>query len=223
MSLTALQARAAYLVLHGGAITWRFHEEIPEDCAEYLLGQRPAVIAFWHSQMLPLWYRLRTLMPAAVVSQSRDGELLAGYLGTLRYAAVVRGSSTRGGSDALKEAVAQTRERSVLITPDGPRGPAREAKPGAILTALRGEVPLIVAGWTAEKVVRFRSWDRMEVPAPFSQITIRYARYDLDGLTAGSRLSKADLKRFSSAIDTVAGGMAADGADPAPRGADVRG
>jgi lysophospholipid acyltransferase (LPLAT)-like uncharacterized protein len=204
-----IEAVAARTLLQSAALTWRFDEQIPDDCAEILTGQRFAVIAFWHYQMLPLWYRLRTIQPAAVVSPSRDGEILARYLEALRYGAIVRGSSSRGGSEALAAAVHQVRERSVLITPDGPRGPVREAKPGAILAALRADVPLVVAGWRCDRVVRFRSWDRMQVPMPFARITVRYARFDLGGLAPGARITKAELKRFSAAID----GVSQDAAD----------
>lgn len=205
MSLWTLDRRAtaARIVLGTAAATWRFSEIVPPDCRPAVHGNQVAVIAFWHSQMLPLWFTLRGLRPAAVVSGSDDGEILARYLTALGYPAVLRGSSTRGGSEVLAEAVRQLRTRSLLITPDGPRGPAREAKAGAIVAALRARVPLVVAGWSCNRTIRFRSWDRMEAPMPLTRITVRYARVELGGLDAGSRIGTFDLDRLTAALDAV--------------------
>lgn len=199
------KARAVRLVLGAAAATWRISEEIPSDCKGILRGESTAVIAFWHFQMLPLWYALRGLHPSAIVSPSADGGVLAGWLGSLGYGPVLRGSSSRGGGEALAAAVELLAERSVLLTPDGPRGPSRQAKPGALVAALRADVPLVVAGWSARRVIRFGSWDRMEAPAPFSRVRIRYALFDHTGLSAEQRLTPEDLARLSRAIDAVSG------------------
>jgi lysophospholipid acyltransferase (LPLAT)-like uncharacterized protein len=199
------KARAAGLVLGAVASTWRIREEIPPECAPILRGESTAVIAFWHSQMLPMWYALRKLHPAAIVSPSNDGGMLAAWLGSLGYGAVLRGSSSRGGSAALSASVEQLRSRSVLVTPDGPRGPARQAKPGALLAALRAGVPLVVAGWSCERAIRFRSWDRMEAPLPVARVDVRYELFDMTGLSVDRRLHDEDLARLSAAIDRVSG------------------
>lgn len=153
--------------------------------------------------MLPLWYTLRRLHPAAMVSMSRDGEILAEWLASLGYATVLRGSSSRGGAEALAGALEQLRSRTLLITPDGPRGPARAAKPGALVAALRSGVPLVVAGWSCRRVIRFGSWDRMEAPAPFARVEVRYRRLELPGLSAERRLTEDDLDWLSAAINGV--------------------
>jgi lysophospholipid acyltransferase (LPLAT)-like uncharacterized protein len=200
------RAFAARVALGAVATTWRFSEEIPSDCADALAGNASAVIAFWHRQMIPLWYRLRRIAPAALVSPSRDGTILARWLDALGYAAVLRGSSSRGGSEALAAAGEQLRERSLLITPDGPRGPSGEAKAGAILAAVRAGVPLVVAGWRCDRVIRFRSWDRMEVPTPFARVIVRYAVFDTRAFAPGSRIGAEALQSFAAAIDAVGQG-----------------
>ena len=197
-----VKSLALRATLRTTAATWRVRETVAADCRPILEGNQAAVIAFWHFQMLPLWYALRYLAPAAVVSASRDGELLARYLGSLGYPSVLRGSSSRGGSEVLSAAVAELALRPVLITPDGPRGPARVAKPGAIVAALRAEVPVVVAGWRSDRTLRFRSWDRMEVPLPFARVDIRYERFDV-GVPTGDRVVEKDLARLAAALDGV--------------------
>lgn len=200
------KAHAARIVLGATAATWRFSEVVPEDCRPILNGHQNAVIAFWHAQMLPFWFTLRGLRPAAVISPSDDGEILARYLRSLGYPAILRGSSSRGGSEVLAESVRQLRSRPLLITPDGPRGPARAAKAGAIVAALRAHVPLVAAGWSSNRAMRFRSWDAMQAPLPFARITIRYRRFDLGGLSPAERVDDDALARFSGLLDELGEG-----------------
>lgn len=196
-------ARVAPIILRGASSTWSITEDIPEDCSAILAGKQIAVIAFWHSLMLPLWFNLRRLQPSALVSRSSDGEILARYLASIGYSRVLRGSSSSDGSRALAECVEALDHSSLLITPDGPRGPARVAKPGAMIASLRAGVPLVVAGWSSRRSVHFRSWDRMQAPLPFSVIRVRYRRFDLGGRGPGSTLTDADLARFTAALDDV--------------------
>jgi lysophospholipid acyltransferase (LPLAT)-like uncharacterized protein len=132
----------------------------------------PCIIAFWHGEMLPVWYAFRFLRPVALVSASRDGGLLATLLADWGYR-VVRGSSSKGGSEALGDLVREAAHSVVLITPDGPRGPAHVAKPGAVVAAHRAGVPLVLVRMRATRVKRFeRSWDRFCLPLPFAAITL---------------------------------------------------
>ncbi len=109
-----------------------------------------------------------------MVSRSADGDVLAALLARWGFD-VVRGSSSEGGRDALRTMVDAAREgRSVLITPDGPRGPAREFKIGALVAAQRAAVPLVLCHVSHSRAWRLRSWDSFEIPKPFSRVTVRY-------------------------------------------------
>ncbi|MBC8145964.1 MAG: DUF374 domain-containing protein [bacterium] len=196
---------AVRVVLRSLAATWRIVGDAPADCHAILSGQRTAVIAFWHCQMFPLWFHFRRLKPSAVVSMSNDGAMLADYLKSLGYTSVLRGSSTRRGSIVLNEAVQALATTPVLMTPDGPRGPARQAKAGALVAALRADVPLVAVGWSAEHLMRIGSWDNMEVPMPFSTIRIRFKRFTMPPIGAADRISDEELARLSSALDEVSG------------------
>lgn len=199
--------------------TWRYREEIPPECRPILEGREIAVVAFWHGRMLPVWYRFRGGSFAALVSGSRDGELLAGYLlRGLGYPQVIRGSSSRGGSEALAAIVEVLEERSCLITPDGPRGPAGEAKAGALVAAARAGRRVMAVGWRCRRSWRVRSWDRMEIPYPFSKVYIRYCIFDAvktgeekEGKSGekiadmtdrgAARISDEALRRFARVLD----------------------
>ncbi|MCX6141263.1 MAG: lysophospholipid acyltransferase family protein [Candidatus Kapabacteria bacterium] len=132
----------------------------------------PCIVAFWHGEMLPVWFAFRALRPVALVSPSTDGAILATLLSDWGYEVVI-GSSSRGGKEALQVLVEQAAHNVVLITPDGPRGPAHVAKPGAVIAAHRAGVPLILVRMRSTRTKSFtKSWDRFQLPLPFAQITL---------------------------------------------------
>lgn len=133
------------------------------------------VVAFWHGKMLFGWYRFKNKGFTGLTSQSKDGDILAAVLQKWGYK-VVRGSSSKGGSEALNEIVDSIKSgSSVCITPDGPKGPPREMKAGAAVAAKKAGVPLILMGISYKRKSRLKSWDRFEIPHPFSFIKIAYS------------------------------------------------
>lgn len=133
------------------------------------------VLAFWHSTMLLPWYVHRGQNFAALTSLSKDGDLLARQLKSWDYK-VVRGSSSRGGNVALGILVDLAKNKySVAITPDGPRGPVRKFKAGAVVTAKKSGIPVVLAGVGFTKKRRLKSWDSFEVPKFFSRAKIIYS------------------------------------------------
>ncbi len=132
------------------------------------------VLAFWHGSMVVGWYLHRRNGLYALVSQSKDGAILSAVLESWGYT-LIRGSSHRGGKEALQEMVDAVRTgKALAITPDGPTGPRRVMKMGAALTAQRAGVPLILVSIGAEKKWQLRSWDRFEIPKPFSRVRVEY-------------------------------------------------
>lgn len=142
---------------------------------QFLKEKKRIVLAFWHGTMLIPWFVHRDKNFAALVSKSKDGGLLERVLKPLNYK-VVRGSSHTGGSVALGVLVDLARhERSVAITPDGPRGPAHKLKAGAVVAAKRANVPLVLLGVGYQKKRELSSWDKFQVPKFFSRINIIYS------------------------------------------------
>jgi hypothetical protein len=135
------------------------------------------IVPVWHQRLFPaLAYirKFREIRPIIMISQSRDGELIADIAQRLGFVPV-RGSSSRGGAEALTTIVRKLEENpAVGHVVDGPRGPKGKVKPGLIRMAqLSGAVilPLIVS---ADKAWIAGSWDRSLIPKPFSRVTVRW-------------------------------------------------
>ena len=105
------------------------------------LPQKPAVIAFWHCEMLPVWKFFSKTNSYAIVSLNKDGAILAHILLKWKYK-LIRGSSSRGGSEVINEIIEQNEDNFFFITPDGPRGPRMQCKAGAFVVAQRKNIPL---------------------------------------------------------------------------------
>jgi lysophospholipid acyltransferase (LPLAT)-like uncharacterized protein len=133
------------------------------------------VLAFWHGTMLVPWYVHRNKNFAAIVSKSKDGGLLERVLKPMNYT-VVRGSSHTGGSVALGILVDYAKnEKSIAITPDGPKGPPRKLKPGAVITAKRSNIPLVLLGVGYQFKSELHSWDKFQIPRFFSKVNLIYS------------------------------------------------
>ena len=131
------------------------------------------VYAFWHRNLLCMTIQRMFTGVAVLVSPSKDGELIAGPLVELGYH-LIRGSSSRQGSQALKEMIRLSRIHPLAITPDGPKGPAFEIKPGIMQLALMGRIPIIPINVECAREWVFNSWDRLRMPKPFSKVRVLY-------------------------------------------------
>jgi len=135
-------------------------------------GARGRLFAFWHGGLLPIAWGLRGRGVVAMVSEHRDGELIARVLDRWGFG-LVRGSSTRGGGKVLLGMIRALAEgRDGAITPDGPRGPAGVPHIGALRAAQRAGVDIVAVSVTASRAWRARSWDRFLIPKPFARVTI---------------------------------------------------
>ncbi len=134
-------------------------------------GGGMAVLAFWHDELFPLLKIGPDLRKAAMVSQSRDGEYLARLLHSLGIR-TVRGSNSRNAFRALLEAgrVMRDEKRTLCLSVDGPRGPRHEVKDGAVILAHRTGAPIIPVRLYMERAKKFGSWDRFQLPWPFSRV-----------------------------------------------------
>lgn len=130
--------------------------------------KQPGIYVFWHENILfPLYLRGRCNL-SMLLSKHRDAEVLS-VIARLSGFGVVRGSTGRGGRDALKQLMRLSRTQHLTITPDGPRGPRRRMSEGAIYLASRTGMPLVPMGFGYAQPWRLRSWDRFAVPKPFSR------------------------------------------------------
>jgi hypothetical protein len=108
------------------------------------------------------------------VSEHGDGEALVRLIRHWGFGSV-RGSSTRGATKALKGLIRSARDgRDLALTPDGPRGPAREFKPGALAAAQATGHPVVPLSAAASRAWRPGSWDEFLIPKPFSRLCVAY-------------------------------------------------
>ncbi len=125
------------------------------------------IYAFWHESFLA---PAKIRVPVKVlISQSADGELIAQICRHLGLG-TIRGSSKRGGAQALLQLLRDGANSHLAITPDGPRGPRRQVKTGIVLLASLSGLPVVPLGVGFDRAWRFNSWDRFALPRPFSRV-----------------------------------------------------
>jgi hypothetical protein len=136
---------------------------------------RSVLIALWHGRiLLPIMEHCgEGIVP--MVSLSRDGEMIARTVEKLGYR-TVRGSSSRGGREALRELVAVLSVPGTVgaIMPDGPKGPRHRLKAGVVQIARESRALVLPMSWGARRPIRFRSWDRFQLWRPFSRAVVLY-------------------------------------------------
>lgn len=157
------------------ARTWRI-EHRGDAGLRAMCGDTPLVIVLWHGRMLaamPIWPH-RGRGHAVLVSPSDDGGLVTRALAKFGYR-VVRGSTSRGGARAMRELAAALHDgASVVLTPDGPRGPRFAMNSGAAwLSRDRGR-PIVTLAVAVDRAWRLRSWDRFTIPKPFARLLVTY-------------------------------------------------
>ncbi len=135
----------------------------------------PTVFAFWHRSLLTCAHRFRGRDIAILISRSFDGELIARTVELLGFRAV-RGSSSRGGTSALREmAAAYKAGHRCAFTADGPRGPAMVAQPGPVQLAQLVDAPWVGAFYALpQRAWQLRTWDRFLIPRPFSRVVMTW-------------------------------------------------
>jgi lysophospholipid acyltransferase (LPLAT)-like uncharacterized protein len=124
---------------------------------------------FWHEYLLVPASQFVGLNVHVLSSKHADGQLSTETCQQLGFK-VIRGSSTRGGTEALRQLIRVSRSSHLAITPDGPRGPRRHVQPGVIFLAARTGMPMVPCGIGVHHGWRANSWDRLVVPIPFTRV-----------------------------------------------------
>jgi lysophospholipid acyltransferase (LPLAT)-like uncharacterized protein len=168
----SLIAGLGYPLIHllGHTLRWRV-EGLQHYDAIVAAGRQP-VMAFWHGRILPATFYFRGRGIVVITSENFDGEWIARIIERFGYG-TARGSTTRGARKAMAQMVRDMRAgRPVGFTVDGPRGPARVAQPGAVWLARRTGNPVLPFHLEASDHWSVRSWDRTQIPKPFSTVAL---------------------------------------------------
>ena len=154
----------------GHTLRWRV-EGLDHFDAIVASGRQP-VMAFWHGRILSATYYFRRRGIVVITSENFDGEWIARIIERFGYG-TARGSTTRGGRKAMLQLVRDMKAgRPTGFTLDGPRGPARVAQPGAVWLAAATGNPLLPFHLEASSYWSVRSWDRTQIPKPFSTVAL---------------------------------------------------
>ncbi|MCB9915083.1 MAG: lysophospholipid acyltransferase family protein [Planctomycetes bacterium] len=176
----------AALAAHPACVPTLWHEELVAGCA-FLVDA----------------FRRRGRPLAFLVSPSVDGDLVEKVV--LRAGGVVvRGSATRNGVKSLRDLYRLMRKQgaSPFFTPDGPTGPAREAKAGALMLAQLAGMPLLPLSVRPRRAWRLRTWDRLLVPLPFTRVTVAFGPpRDVPADLAGDALELGATAELTSELE----------------------
>jgi lysophospholipid acyltransferase (LPLAT)-like uncharacterized protein len=177
------------------ARTWRIRVVNGDAVKKLRSTGQPFIFALWHGHLLPLLWQHRGEGVKVLISEHRDGELVARTAESLGYG-LIRGSTTRGADRALISLVRELQGgREVAITPDGPKGPAERFAPGALVAAQRSDSFILPVVAAASSAWRLRSWDRFMIPKPFARVTVAYGQAT-KVLATNPRAATAEAARF---------------------------
>lgn len=152
--------------------TFRWSEDGVEHFQAVLASGRQPILALWHGGILPATVYFRDRGVVAITSQNFDGEWIARIMRRFGYAQA-RGSTSRGARRALLQLKRVMAEgRPVAFTVDGPRGPAYHAQPGAVWLAKATGNPVVPFHIESNPCWTLRSWDRSQVPKPWSRVVM---------------------------------------------------
>ncbi|MDT7807842.1 MAG: hypothetical protein QOJ70_1655 [Acidobacteriota bacterium] len=193
---------AFYLLIRAIGSTVRFRVEGWKHWEEASRGG-PPIYAFWHEQIFLGTYYFRQRRIVVMTSRSFDGEYIARFIQRFGYG-VSRGSSTRGAVGALVEMTRLVRRGCpAAFTVDGPRGPRREAKMGAVLLAKKTGRPVLPFAANAHSFWQLPSWDRLQIPRPFTRAAVRIAPPIYVPPDADKEMLAAKLVELQRALEEV--------------------
>jgi lysophospholipid acyltransferase (LPLAT)-like uncharacterized protein len=171
---------SAYMRLVGR--TTRLEEIDAHHFDETLAARSDLIIAFWHARLPMMIYAKRPGMDIHVlISRNRDGQIISRVMSHFGFRSI-RGSShnqkktkDKGGAAALREMVGKLRHgQQIALTPDGPKGPRMRVSEGTIALARLSGTPIIPVGNATSRRWIFNSWDRFQLPLPFSKTVYVY-------------------------------------------------
>ena len=176
------------------------------------LPEKPCVVVFWHGRlaMMSFAYRRWWLRDfgkrraKVIISDHKDGEIITRVISHFGIGAI-RGSSFKGGARALMGAIKEIKNGTdVIITPDGPRGPLHSVADGAVILAQRLNLDIYALNYEANSFWKFRSWDEMVLPKPFSRINYSLsAPLNLTGLSLDAGREAIRQLLFASAEQDI--------------------
>jgi lysophospholipid acyltransferase (LPLAT)-like uncharacterized protein len=167
-------AALGYPVIRALTSTWTWKVSGAEHVDAITNAGHHPILALWHGRILAATPYFANRGIVAMASENFDGEWIARLLGKFGYGAA-RGSTSRGGPAALRQLVRDVKAHGVAFTLDGPRGPVEVAQPGAVWLAKATGQPLLPFHSEAASSWTLNSWDRTQIPKPFTKVAMAIA------------------------------------------------
>jgi lysophospholipid acyltransferase (LPLAT)-like uncharacterized protein len=168
----SLIAGVGYPIINALGHTLRWRTEGLEHVEAIRASGRQPVMGFWHGRILPATFYFRRQGIVVITSENFDGEWIARIIERFGYG-TARGSTSRGALKAMHQLVKEMRAgKPAGFTLDGPRGPARVAQAGAVWLASATGNPLLPFHLEASSHWSLKSWDRTQIPKPFSTVAL---------------------------------------------------
>lgn len=187
------------------AFTLRYEEFGREEVDRLNAEKKVMIICLWHGEIFTLWDVKRQLRLTAIISQSKDGEMLSRIIARMGFN-VVRGSSSRGGMAALRGIVRVMRRdfENPCVTMDGPRGPDKEVKDGVFFMAHFGRGLLVPTRVQCKNAIRLKSWDGHLIPLPFSRVRVIFDKpYALESEELDDAALEKERIRMKQKMDAL--------------------
>ena len=176
--------------------SWRYTLLGAERRAHALERGKGVILALWHGRMMLAIPPYRGQDMTILVSGSEDGNMSEALLEGYGYR-IIRGSSSKGGARALRAMLeALDAGSTVVVTPDGPRGPRHSMNPGVAWMARATGFAVLPAGFAADRAWKLASWDRYAIPKPFARVVLAYG----EPVCIDRESSPRDLERATEQI-----------------------
>lgn len=167
-------ATLGYPVLRSLGATWSWKVSGAEHVEAIRARGLHPIHSFWHGRILPATVYFQRRGIVVITSENYDGEWIARIIQKFGYG-TARGSTSRGGPRALLQLVREVKSKGVAFTLDGPRGPAEVAQPGAVWLAKATGNPLLPFHAESASHWTLKSWDRTQIPKPFTTVALSIA------------------------------------------------
>lgn len=180
--------------------TTYLHEERQRE----VIGEHGRLFVLWHGRMLlPLVQEAERAHAkglehdlSVLVSPSDDGSIVVPILRRFGVR-VIRGSTSRGGARALRQMLTELRRGgTIVLTPDGPRGPRHSTNTGAAWLSKATGFPILPLGCVTDSAWRLDSWDDFVIPRPRARVVISYG----DILRVDRNADDEELERVTATM-----------------------
>ena len=166
---------------------------------DYLKNGGAVLLCTWHQQFFSIirhFQNYKVFNPCIMISQSSDGEIVAGVAKRSGWN-TIRGSSSKGGKEALKKMITNLKEAKLAVhIVDGPKGPSGKVKPGVIRLAHVTNAVIVPVSVSAEKAWYFNSWDKFLLPKPFSKVRLGFGKMIKFDRTKDREIFEAQRKQL---------------------------